>query len=123
MDEADPSQASALLEQLRGLLVSEGVTEGVNLHLSRQDQVVRIQLMAVDVRRLGVLLAALSDPSELPDPGSLSRRITPGGNDGAAGRWQFELIAGRYPGSGEIVFSATIRLPDSDLPDVLARLR
>jgi hypothetical protein len=119
----DGTQAPPLLPELRDLLIGEGVTEGVNLHLSCQDDVVLVQLMAVDVRRLGLLLAALSDPAELADPGSLSRRITPGSNDGANGRWQFELISGRYPAGGEIVFSATIRLPASDLPEIIARLR
>ncbi len=59
--------------------------------------------MAVDPGRLGLLLATLSDPAELADPGALSSRVAPGGNDGAGGRWQYELIAGRYPYSGEIV--------------------
>ena len=121
--EPDDAQSPVLLAQLRNVLISEEVTEGVNLHLSSQDDVVLVQLMAVDVRRLGLLLAALSDPAELAEPASLSRRITPGGNDGANGRWQFELISGRYPASDEIVFSAKIRLPASDLPEVVTRLR
>ena len=77
--------------------------------------------MAVDLGRLGMLLVALSDVAELADPGSLSNRIASGGNDGADGRWRHELIAGRYPHSSEIVFSALIRMPVSDLPAVLSR--
>jgi hypothetical protein len=58
----------------------------------------------------------------MADPRSLSSRITPGGNDGADGRWLYELIAGRYLHGGDIVFSALIQLPASDLTAVLSRL-
>jgi len=108
---------------LRDALGGTGLAEGVNLLVRAGDGVLEVHLMAVDLGRLGLLLATLSDPAELADPGTLSHRIAPGANDGAAGRWQYELIAGRYPHSGEIVFSARIRLPASDLPAVLSRLR
>jgi hypothetical protein len=111
-----------LVSELRGRLIGEGLTDGVNLLVQVQDGVVRVHLMAVDLGRLGMLLAAMSDPAELPDPGSLSNRLAPGGNGGANGRWQYELIAGRYPHSSEIVFSVLIRLPFSDVPEVLSRL-
>lgn len=108
--------------ELRARLISTGLTEGVNLLLRTDDEMVQVHLMAVHLGRLGMLLAALSDPAELSDPRSLSSRITPGGNDGADGRWKYELIAGRYPHGSDIVFSALIRLPASDLPAVLSRL-
>jgi hypothetical protein len=111
-----------LAGELRGRLISEGLADGVNLLVRAQDGVVRVHLMAVDLGRLGMLLAAMSDAAELPDPGSLSNRLAPGGNDGANGRWQYELIAGRYPHSSEIVLSALIRLPASDVSEVLSRL-
>jgi hypothetical protein len=111
-----------LIGGLRERLIGEGLTDGVNLLLRLQDGVVQVHLMAVDLGRLGTLLATLSDPAELADPGSLSNRIAPGGNDGADGRWQYELNAGRYPIGGEIVFSGLIRLPASDLPEILFRL-
>jgi len=60
-------------------------------------------------------LAAISDAAEPPGPGSLSNRLTPSGNDGANGWWQYELIAGLYPHSREIVLSALIRLSASDV--------
>jgi hypothetical protein len=137
-----------LAGELRARLISAGLAEGVNL-LVRVDAagpdtaptaptaraghagagcaglggaVVRVQVMAVELGRLGLLLATLSDPAELAEPGSLSNRITPGGNDGGDGRWRYELVAGRYPYSREIVFSVVIRLPVSDVPAVLARL-
>jgi hypothetical protein len=118
----DSDEMSEHLRELRGLLISEGLTEGVNLLLTERDGVVQVQLMAIDLGRLGLLLAVLSDPAELADPGSLSGRVAPGGNDGAQGRWQYELIADRYPASGEIVFLGKIKLPASDLPEVIARL-
>ncbi len=111
-----------LIGELRKRLISGGLTDAVNLVLREQDDVVQVHLMAVDLSRLGLLLASLSEAAELPDPDSLSSRLTPGGNDSAGGRWQYELIAGRYPASAEIVFSALIRLPVSDLPEVLFRL-
>lgn len=111
-----------LTGELRGRLIGGGFTDGVNLLLRAQDGVVQAHLMAVDLGRLGLLLATLSDAAELPDPGSLSSRLAPGGSDGAHGRWRYELIAGRYPHSGEIVFSVLIRLPVSDLPEVVSRL-
>jgi hypothetical protein len=66
--------------------------------------------------------AVMADPAELAGPGNLSNRVAPDGNDGTDGRWKYELIAGRYPHRGEIVFSVLIRLPASDLPAILARL-
>ena len=112
-----------LISELRASLISTGLTEGANLVLRADNEMVQVHLMAVHLGRLGMLLATMSDPDELADPGSLSSRITPGGNDGADGRWQYQLIAGRYPHSSDIVFSALIRLPASDLPAVLSRLR
>jgi hypothetical protein len=119
----DNERVQALTGELRGLLVSEGITVGVNLHLSEVDGMVTAHFMAVDLGRLGLLLASVSDPAELADPASLSRRITPGGNDGTGGRWQYELISGRYPVGQEIVFSVRLRLPASDLPELVSRLR
>lgn len=111
-----------LLGKLRERLIAEGFTDGVNLLVRAADGVARVQFMAVDLGRVGMLLAALSDPVELTEPDSLSNRLTPGDNDGAHGRWRYELTAGRYPSSSEIVFSALIRLPVSDVPEVLFRL-
>jgi hypothetical protein len=111
-----------LIGELRARLISTGLTEGVNLLLQADDEMVLVHLMAVHLGRLGLLLASLSDPAELSDPGSLSSRITPGDHDGADGRWQYELTAGRYPHSSDIVFSTQIRLPATDLPAVLSRL-
>jgi hypothetical protein len=111
-----------VLAELRELLIGEELTDGVNLHLSEVDGTVQVHLMAVDVRRLGLLLAVLSDPAELSDPDSLSNRITPGDKGGDHGRWQYGLAATRYPAGGEIVFSGKVRLPASDLPEVIARL-
>lgn len=111
-----------LIGELRARLIGTGLTEGVNLLLRADNKTVQVHLMAVRLGRLGMLLATLSDPAELPDPRSLSSRITPGGNDGAHGRWQYQLIAGRYPRGSDIVFSALIRIPASDLTVVLSRL-
>jgi hypothetical protein len=116
------SEDDRMAAELRGRLIGEGLADGVNLLVRAGDGVVRVHLMAVNLGRLGMLLAALSKGDELADPVSLSNRVAPGGNDGADGRWQYELIAGRYPQGSEIVFSAVIRLPASDVPEVLSRL-
>jgi hypothetical protein len=79
--------------------------------------------MAFTLGNVGVLLAALSDPAELADPNSLSCRITPVTIRAGRDRWQYELISGRYPGGTAIVFSAKIKLPVSDLSEMVRRLR
>jgi hypothetical protein len=94
----------------------------MNLLARAENGVVQVHIMAVELGRIGMLLAALSDAADLRQPGSLSRRLAPGDNDGADGRWQYELVVGRYPHSSEIVFSVLIRLPVSDVPEILARL-
>ena len=119
----DSDEMAAQLRELRGLLISEGLTEGVNLHLSERDGVVQVQLMAVDLGRLGLLLAVLSDPGELADDDSFSRRIASGRNDGEHGRWQYSLVADRYPINDEIVFLGKVKLPASDVPEIIARAR
>ena len=119
----DSDEAAALLGELRLLLIDEGLTEGVNLHLSELDGVIEVQLMAVDLGRLGLLLAVLSDPAELADETSFSRRIASGSNDGEQGRWQYSLVAGRYPINDEIVFLGKVKLPASDVPEIIARVR
>jgi hypothetical protein len=119
---AGTGEENELIDELRRRLIGEGLTSGVNLLVREQDSTVHVHIMAVDLGRLGVMLAALTDAAELPDPGSLSNRLASGRNDGADGRWQYELIAGRYPHSNEIVFSALIQLPANDLPEILFRL-
>ena len=79
--------------------------------------------MAVSTGTLGVLLAGLSDIAELDDPGSLTRRITPGEVRTRPDQWEYELVATRYPIDHSVVFLAKVRLPVSDLPEVVSRLR
>jgi hypothetical protein len=112
-----------LIEELRKLLIAGGLVQGVNLHVAWQDDQVLLHVMAVSIGSLGGLLAILSDQAELDDPASLSRRITPGEGRSRPDRWQYELIASRYPIDQTIVFSAKIHLPVSDLPEVVHRLR
>src|SRR5215472_11397022 len=66
-----------LAGELRGRLIGEGLTDGVNLLVQVQDGVVRVHLMAVDLGRLGMLLAAMSDPAELPVALRTDRRAVP----------------------------------------------
>lgn len=108
---------------LRDLLVSGGLTKGINLHLSERDGQVQLYTMRVSTADLGVLLATLSDPAETSDPGSLTCRITPGDHRAGPDLWRYELIATRYPSDKSIVFAAKIHLPASDLPEILSRLR
>lgn len=119
----DDAMAALLTRELHQLLAGEDLTEPVNLRITQQDSRVLIHIMAVSTGKLGMLLAALSDPAELGDPDSLTRRITPGDHRTRPGQWQYDLIAGRYPSDHSIVFSAKITLPVSDLPEVVSRLR
>lgn len=112
-----------LLGKLRNLLVDGGLFEGINLHISEQDGRVQMYIMTVSTGDLGVLLATLSDPAEINDPGSLTRRITPGDHRVRPDLWQYELIATRYPTDKSIAIAAKIRLPVTDLPEVISRLR
>jgi hypothetical protein len=112
-----------LIEELRELLTREDLVDAVNLRMTRQDGWLLLHIMAVAIGRLGVLLATLSDPAELEDPSSLSCRITPGDDRRRPDQWQYELIAGRYPSDNDIVFSAKVRLPVGDLPEVVSRMR
>ena len=79
--------------------------------------------MVVSIATLGLLLASLSDPTELEDRGSLTRRITPGEGRRMPDDWEYELIATRYPIDNSVVFLAKIRLPVRDLTEVVTRLR
>jgi hypothetical protein len=112
-----------MLSELRTALISSGLFQGINLRVTEQDDRALIHIMAVSTSSLGVLLATLTDATELDDPDSLSCRITPGDVRGGPDQWQYELVASRYPGDHAIVISAKIRLPMADLPDVASRLR
>lgn len=75
----DDASVHLLTSELRALLTRNELVEGVNLLLTRQDHRLLVQIMAVSIGTLGVLLASLSDPTELDDDrDSLTRRITPG---------------------------------------------
>lgn len=119
---ADPMTA-LMISELRTALISSGLFEGINLHITADGDRAVIHIMAVPTSSLGVLLATLTDPAELGDPDSLSRRITPGDCRTGPDQWQYELAASRYPGDHAIVFSVKIRLPIADLPDVVSRPR
>ena len=119
----DDAMVTLLTDELRVLLTREGLVEGVNLLLTRQDDRLLVQIMAVSVGTLGVLLASLSDSEELNDRGSLTRRITPGEARKTPDDWGYELVATRYPIDNSIVFLAKIRLPVRDLTEVVTRLR
>ena len=93
-----------LTGELHGLLTREGLAEGANLLLTRRDDRLLIQIMAVSTGTLGVLLAGLSDIAELDDPGSLTRRITPGEVRTRPDQWEYELVATRYPIDHSVVF-------------------
>jgi hypothetical protein len=118
----DDPAPSLPIDELRKLLVRGGYFDGINLLVSSQDTWVQLHVMAVSMGKLGLLLASISDNAELDDRDSMSCRITPAG-DQSPDRWQYELIASRYPVDRTIVFSAKIRLPASDLPEVVRRLR
>lgn len=119
----DDAMVTRLTGELHAMLTREGLVEGVNLLLTRQDDWLRVQIMAVSVKALGVLLASLSDAAELNDRSSLTRRITPGEARRTPGDWEYELVATRYPIDNSIVFLAKIRLPVRDLTEVVTRLR
>jgi hypothetical protein len=120
---ADDPMVPLLTDELYTLLTRDRLVEGVNLLLTRQDDRLVIQIMAVTTGTLGVLLASLSDPAELGDSSSLTCRITPGEVRRGPGEWEYELVADRYPVDHSIVFLAKVRLPIRDLPEVISRLR
>jgi hypothetical protein len=113
----------ALIGELRNFLVGGGLLEGINLHITEQDDWLQLDIMAVSMGSLGVLLATLSDPAELNDPNSLTCRITSADHRVGPDLWQYELIASRNPTDKSIVFAAKVRLPAADLPEVISRLR
>ena len=78
-----------LVDELRELLISSGITHGVNLRLVQADDRVLIHIMAVSIGNLGMLLATLTDQAELGDLTSLSCRITPGDAGSGPGQWQY----------------------------------
>jgi hypothetical protein len=112
-----------MLSELRTALISSGLFEGINLHVTQEDDRALIHIMAVSTSSLGVLLATLTDPAELDDPDSLSCRITPGDRRTGPDQWQYELAASRYPDDHAVVFSVKVDLPTGDLPQVARRLR
>ena len=120
---ADGPMVALLTDELYGLLTRDRLVEGVNLRLTRQDDRLAIQIMAVTTGTLGVLLASLSDPAELDQASSLTRRITPGEVRRGPDEWEYELVATRYPIDNSIVFLAKVRLPIRDLPEVVSRMR
>lgn len=120
---SDDPMVPLLTDELYGLLTRGRLVEGANLLLARQDDRLVIQIMAVSTGTLGVLLAGLSDPAELDDPGSLTSRITPGEMRRRPDEWEYELVATRYPIDHSVVFLAKVRLPVSDLPEVVSRMR
>jgi hypothetical protein len=120
---ADNPMVPLLTDELHGLVTGEHLVEGANLLLILQDDRLMIQIMAISTGTLGVLLASLSDPAELDDSRSLTRRITPGEVRRRPDQWEYELIASRYPIDHSIVFLAKVSLPVSDLPEVVSRLR
>lgn len=119
----DDAMVSLQIDELHALLTRESLVKGLNLLLTRQDDRLLVQIMAVSVRTLGVLLASLSDPAELTDRGSLTRRITPGEARRTPNDWEYELVATRYPIDNSVVFMAKIRVPVHDLTTVVTRLR
>jgi hypothetical protein len=92
-ESADDPVVPLLIDELHGLLTREGLVEGVNLYLARQDDRLVIRIMAVTTEALGVLLAGLSDPAELDDSSSLTCRITPGEVRRGPSEWEYELVA------------------------------
>jgi hypothetical protein len=120
---ADDQMVPLLIDELNGLLTRDRLVEGVNLLLTRQDDRLVIQIMAITTGTLGMLLASLSDPAELDDPGSLTCRITPGEIQRRPDDWEYELLTTRYPVDHSIVFLAKVGLPIRDLPEVVSRLR
>ena len=120
---ADDPMVPLLIDELYGLLTRGRLVEGANLLLTLQDDRLAIQIMAISTGTLGVLLASLTDPAELDDPGSLTCRIAPGEGRVGPGDWEYELVATRYPIDHSIVFLAKVRLPIGDLPEVVSRIR
>lgn len=120
MTDTTDDSAGLLVEELRQLLIRDWI-DGINLLVSQTGNWVQVQTVGVSLGVFGTLLATLNDEAELSDPGSLSKRMTPGERSGAD-NWQYELQAARYPIDGTIFFSVKVGLPVSDLLEVANRL-
>jgi hypothetical protein len=71
---------------------------------------------------VGMLLAVLTDPGEIDDPQSMSRRMAPGHND-RPGRWAFGLaVARRLPIEPSLCVKVMIWIPADDMAEVVSRL-
>ena len=55
------SMTALMVGELRTALISSGLFEGINLHVTQQDDGAQIHIMAVSTSSLGVLLATLTD--------------------------------------------------------------
>jgi len=95
------------------------MVEGENLILTRQDDRLLIQIMAISTGTLGVLLASLSDPAELEDSAASHAGLRPVRCRGD-GPVEVRTVATRYPLDHSVVFLAKIRLPTATCPSGLA---
>ncbi len=77
-----------LISELRRRLIGEKLSDGVNPMVRAPGGVVHLHLMAVDLGRLGMLLATLPGAAELPEPW---QRVEPSCPPGA----MMALTAGR----------------------------
>lgn len=112
-----------LTGELKKLLTRDGLYAPVNLLFVQTGGRLNIQIMAAASDSLGVFLATLSDPGELNDPRSLSRRIAPGDVGAVPGNWAYGLHVCRYltPDRG-LCLQMTVSMPIDDLPEVVSRL-
>jgi hypothetical protein len=112
-------QAHELAEILRREFLTDS---DASVLIRQEDGRLLLWFSAVSTGMLGTLLATLSHPEELSDPGSLSCRIAiPYDGRGSGAQWKYGMDTTRFS-DGSILFTTKIFVPFGDLPEVLTRL-
>jgi hypothetical protein len=121
------SSVDHLAYELQNLLRADRATfalgrEALMCH-RREGEMVYFEILAGSSDTIGMLLATITDVSEIDDPESLSRRAAAGHSD-RPGRWRYGLAVARYLPIDDpsLCLKVMFWIPASDLPEVVSRL-
>lgn len=124
---AGPGQLGDYLERLEAALHKENLP----MHsLVREKGRINIQIMTNPSAKTPevppfALLNWISDPAEVNQDESLSRRITSSRDQGGERRWEYRVSPSRFPlphPDCTVCVRADIIIPDEDIPEVVRRL-
>lgn len=117
----------ALAYDLRRRLQADRATfalspEALTSHRVDPDRVY-FEILNGSSETVGMLLAVLTDPAEVDNPESLSRRMAAGHSD-APGCWAFGLAVARHLPMGDhsLCIKVMFWIPADDPPEVVSRL-